>query len=247
MPTELDYSASPVPVRDDLKEAHQFIWEHLRSPGSWWTGSERVNMAEAARTSEDCRLCGERKGALSPNAVRGTHDGDGTLPENVVEVIHRVRTDPGRLSRDWYERRLAGGLSEEQYVEIIGVVTLCAGVDYFARALGVPPFALPAPKDGEPTRHRPASAVGGTAWVPMVEPADASGAESDLYAGIDFVPNIMKALSLVPDAARALQRSSNAHYVPVNKIADPSVRRSLDRMQMELVASRVSALNECFY
>jgi alkylhydroperoxidase family enzyme len=169
------------------------------------------------------------------------------LPENALEVIHRVRTDPGRLSRDWYERRLAGGLSEEQYVEIIAVVTLCAGVDYFCRALGVTPFTLPEPKDGTPSHYRPASAVGGTAWVPMVEPDVASGPESDLYAGIDFVPNIMKALSLVPDAARALQRSSDAHYVPVNKIADPSARRSLDRMQMELVASRVSALNECFY
>jgi alkylhydroperoxidase family enzyme len=81
----------------------------------------------------------------------------------------------------------------------------------------------------------------------MVEPENANGPESDLYAGIAFVPNIMKALSLVPDAARALQRSSDAHYVAVNEISDPSVRRAIDRMQMELVASRVSALNECFY
>jgi alkylhydroperoxidase family enzyme len=204
-------------------------------------------MAKAARDAESCRLCRDRKAALSPNSVRGTHDNDGTLPENVIEVIHRVRTDPGRLSRDWYEQRLTGGLTDGQYVEIIGVVTLCAGTDYFARALGITPFALPTPKDGAPSGYRPASATGGTAWVPLVEPADANGPESDLYAGIDFVPNIMKALSLVPNEARALQRSSDAHYVPVNKISDPSVRRALDRMQMELVASRVSALNECFY
>lgn len=247
MQTELDYSASPVPVRDDLKEAHRFLWEHLRSPGPWWTGRERVTMAKAARDAEECRLCSDRKAALSPNAAQGTHDSDGALPENVIEVIHRVRTDPGRLSHDWYEQRLAGGLTDGQYVEIIGVVTLCAGADYFARALGIPPFALPEPKDGAPSGHRPVSAIGGTAWVPMVEPADASGPESDLYAGIEFVPNIMKALSLVPNEARALQRSSDAHYVPVNKIGDPSVRRSIDRMQMELVASRVSALNQCFY
>jgi alkylhydroperoxidase family enzyme len=246
MKTELDYSTSAVPVRDDLKEAHRFLWEHLRSPGSWWTGSERISMAKAARDAESCRLCHDRKAALSPNLVRGTHVGDSALPENVIEVIHRVRTDPGRLSRDWYEQRLAG-LTDGQYVEIVGVVTLCAGADYFARALGIAPFALPEPKGGAPSGHRPASATDGTAWVPMVEPADANGPETDLYAGIDFVPNIMKALSLVPNEARALQRSSDAHYVPVNKIGDPSVRRSLDRMQMELVASRVSALNECFY
>lgn len=247
MKTELDYSASVVPVRDDLKEAHGFLWEHLRSPGSWWTGSERIAMAKAARDAEGCRLCRDRKAALSPNAVQGTHDSDGALPENVIEVVHRVRTDPGRLSRDWYEQRLAGGLTDAQYVEIIGVVTLCAGTDYFARALGIDPFELPEPKEGKPSEHRPTCATSGSAWVPMIEPADANGPESNIYAGIDFVPNIMKALSLVPEEALALQRSSDAHYVPVNKIGDPTVRRDLDRMQMELVASRVSALNECFY
>lgn len=247
MDTELDYSASVVPVRDDLKEAHRFLWKHLRSPGAWWTGADRVRMVKAARAAEACRLCRDRKAALSPNAVQGAHDGDGELPENTIEVIHRVRTDPGRLSREWYGQRLAGGLTDAEYVEIVGVVTLCTGVDYFARALGIAPFTLPQPEEGEPSGNRPPSATGGTAWVPMIEPGDESGSESNLYAGIDFVPNIMKALSLVPDEARALQRSSDAHYVPVNKIGDPSVRRSLDRMQMELVASRVSALNECFY
>jgi alkylhydroperoxidase family enzyme len=29
--------------------------------------------------------------------------------------------------------------------------------------------------------------------------------------------------------------------------ANPSARRDLDRLQIELVAARVSALNECFY
>jgi len=46
---------------------------------------------------------------------------------------------------------------------------------------------------------------------------------------------------------RALRRAGDTHYVPVAQIPDPSVRRALDRPQMELVAARVSALNECFY
>jgi alkylhydroperoxidase family enzyme len=245
--SEVDYSASPVAVRGDLKETHASLWEHLRSPGCWWSGAERVAMARTARAVADCRLCRERKEALSPNAVEGTHDSDGSLPETVVEVVHRVRSDPGRLSRAWYEARRATGLSDAAYVEIIGVVALSAGVDFFARALGVPPLPLPEPKQGDPSRHRPAGAVGGVAWVPMVEPEGAVGLEAGLYGAAEFVPNIMKALSLVPDEARALRRSSDAHYVPVEQIPDPSVRRALDRMQMELVASRVSALNQCFY
>ena len=57
----------------------------------------------------------------------------------------------------------------------------------------------------------------------------------------------MRALSLVPDEVRMLRRLSEAHYLPIEKIPDPTCHRALDRMQMELVAARVSALNECFY
>jgi hypothetical protein len=244
-----DYAAAGIPIRDDLRAAHEYLWEHLRSPGTWWTGAERVAIAAESRRAVACELCRSRKAALSPAAVTGRHDTTGELPEVVVDVVHRVRTDPARLSRAWFEQAVDGaGLEVTRYVELVGVVTLLAGVDYFARALGVPPFPLPAPRAGEPSRHRPAGAKAGTAWVPMVAPEDAVGPEADLYpADAPFVPNIIRALSLVPDQVRALCRSSDAHYVPAAKIGDPTVRRSLDRMQMELVAARVSALNECFY
>lgn len=245
--TDLDYSPAGVPIRTDLRDAHGFVWEHLRAPGTWWTGRERVAIAAESRHATTCRLCRERKAALSPEAVRGRHDTLGKLPGPAVEAIHRIRMDPARLSRPWFDRIIASGLEDTQYVELVGVVTLLAGVDYCARALGITPFPLPEPLSGEPSRRRPRSAKPGTAWVPMIAPEDADGPEGDLYGPWPFVPNIMRALSLVPAEARALQRSSNAHYVPVEQIGDPTVHRALDRMQMELIAARVSALNQCFY
>jgi hypothetical protein len=244
---DLDYSAAAVPVREDLQEAQRHIWEHLRSPGTWWTGAERVAIAAESRQATQCGLCRERKSSLSPNAAQGAHDHLGKLAENVVDVVHRIQTDPGRLSKPWFDEVIAGGLQVTEFVELVGVVTLLAGVDYFARALGIEPFPLPGPLPGEPSRHRPESAKSGTGWVPMIAPEDATGPEADLYGDADFVPNIMRALSLVPDQARALRVLSGAHYVPAGTIGDPTVRRSLDRMQIELVAARVSALNECFY
>jgi alkylhydroperoxidase family enzyme len=219
----------------------------VRSPGTWWTGSERVAIAAESRAAAECAFCLERKAALSPKTVQGRHASLGKLPEAIVDVIHRIRTDPARLARDWFDGVIAAGLDEARYVELVGVVTLFIGMDYFARALGVPPFPLPDPFPGEPSRRRPPSAKAGAAWVSMIAPEDADGPEADLYGGAPFVPNIVRALSLVPNEARALQRSSAAHYLPVEQIGDPSARRSLDRMQMELVAARVSALNECFY
>jgi hypothetical protein len=124
---------------------------------------------------------------------------------------------------------------------------MVTGVDYFARALGVAPAPLPEPRPGEPSRYLPPSAKSGTAWVPMIAPEDASGPEAGLYDEAPMVPNIVRALSVVPAEARAMQRSSSAHYLPVAKIPDPTARRALDRMQMELVAARVSAINQCFY
>ncbi len=245
----IDFDCSPagVPIRDDLREAHRFLRLHLSSPGTWWSAHERLAIAAESRNAIGCGLCGERKAALSPNAVTGSHDTLGVLPADVVEVVHRVRTDSGRLSKVWFDRVIAGGLEETRYVELVSIVALLAGVDYFARALGIAPPLLPEPLGGEPSRHRPTSAKAQAAWVPMIAAEDVQDLEADIYGGAPFVPNIMRALSLVPDEARMLQRASSAHYVAVAQIGDPTVRRSLDRMQMELVAARVSALNECFY
>ena len=244
---QLDYAAAGVPIRDDLRAAQQFVWEHIGSPGTWWTGEQRVATAAEARQAAHCNLCGRRKAALSPQAVTGVHDTRGALPANLVDVIHRVRTDPGRLSRKWFDGVIASGLSVPQYVEAIGVVALLSGLDFFARALDIAPFPLPQPLPGEPSRYLPSSAKPGTGWVPMIAPQDAAGPEAELYGDIPIVPHIMQALSVVPDEARALRRSSEAHYVPMVHLGNPTVGRSLDRMQIELVAARVSALNECFY
>jgi hypothetical protein len=82
----------------------------------------------------------------------------------------------------------------------------------------------------------------------MIAPEDAMGPEADLYPAAPMIPNIVRALSLVPEAALALQRESDAHYLAVAQIGDPTARRGpLDRMQTELVGARVSALNQCFY
>src|SRR5262249_10653792 len=139
----LDYSAAGVPIRDDLKAAQRHFWERLQASGTWWTGAERVAIAAESRRAAGCRLCRERKAALSPGAVAGQHDTNGLLAPSVVDVIHRVRTDAGRLSRAWFDGVVAGGLPATHYVELVAVVTMMAGVDFFARALGIPPFPLP--------------------------------------------------------------------------------------------------------
>ena len=243
--TDFAFSDAAIPVREDIGAAHRRVWEQLARAGSWWSGTERVAIAAAVRGAKRCALCAERAGALSPLAVQGVHDHDGVLPDAAVELVHQVANDPGRLSKIWFEKVLAEGLSVDRYVEAIGLVVAVVSIDAFCRGLGVDPHPLPEPLPGEPTRYRPAAAVAGIGWVPML-PARASGAEADLFPG-GRAANVIRALSLVPDAVRTLQALSSVHYLPIEQIPNPRAHLSLDRSQIELLAGRVSALSECFY
>ena len=238
------YSDAPVPSRGDIAAAHRGAWERLAAPGNWWTGAERVAIAAEVRNAAKCALCSQRKAALSPEAAQGPHDRVSELPDPALDVVHRVTTDPGRLTRTWFERTLAAGLSDAQYVEIVGVVVAVVSIDSFHRGLGLAPEPLPEPEPGEASRYRPASARSDGAWVPMIDKA--SGDEADLWRG--RTANVIRAMSLVPDAVRQLKDLSRAHYLPLEMVVDASASRgSLTRPQMELIAGRVSALNECFY
>jgi hypothetical protein len=81
----------------------------------------------------------------------------------------------------------------------------------------------------------------------MIPAAAATGPEADLYPRVPKVPNVVRALSLVPDEVRGLLDLSAAHYLSPAQMMDLSAGRALDRLQIELLAGRVSALNECFY
>ena len=242
------YSATPLPVPQAIAEAHRRAWDRLARPGSWWRGAERVALAAEVRNAADCPLCAERKAALSPYAREGQHASAGLLPEAAVDVVHRVTTDPGRLTRAWFEETAATGLLDAAYVEIIGVVVTVISIDAFHHGLGLPPEPLPEPQPGEPGGRRPARAAADGAWVPML-PRFARGvgeSEADLYSGGPLA-NVIRAMSLVPDEVRGLTQLSAAHYFPVTDVADVRRGKTLSRAQIELVAGRVSAINECFY
>ncbi len=242
----VDYSAAGVAVRDDLRRTHVAMLEYFRRPGCWFTGEQRLAIAAESRNALACPLCRERKASLSPEHPAGKHARVSELPEPLVEIAHRIRLDPQRLSREWFDRVISTDLEEGPYVELVGIVAFTAGIDSFCRALGIAPLTLPEPIAGEPSHYRPDNLQSDIAWVPILAPEDATGPEAELYDA-DFVPNIARALSLVPDHVRLLQEESTSHYMSMADIPDPGVRRHIDRLQMELVAARVSAMNECFY
>lgn len=192
-------------------------------------------------------MCLRRKEALSPYAVDGEHSSLGQLPDLHVDVIHRIATDPGRLTHSWYKDVIAGGMSEGEYVETVGIVAHVTAVDTFIRAVGAELPALPEPLDGEPSRYRPAEAKQNEAWVPNIIWDEHGPNEADYFQeGIGS--NIRRALTLVPDEARSFFRLSDHQYLTKQQMWDFVGRhRAIDRAQIELLAGRVSAINQCTY
>jgi len=202
----LSYADSPLAIRADLVAAHQRVWQRLARPGTWFTGTERVAIAAETRRARDCKLCAERKAALSPFAVEGTHDSDGALPDAVVDLVHRLTTDPGRLPRKCYDQVLAQGVDDAAYVETVGVVVGVVSVDMFCRAIGMPLRPLPQPASGEPLGLRPEGLKDEGCWPPTLPNGN------DLYQGVN-TPNVGRALSMVPAEVAALKDLAAAQYM----------------------------------
>ena len=243
-------SNAVVAVREDLAAAHREVWLRLARAGTWWSGVERVAIAAETRRARSCELCVRRKESVSPSLVEGGHAATTNLSRAAVEAVHRIVTDPGRLTKAWYETLLAEGLSDAQYVELIGVVIGVLAVDTVSFALGAEPALLPEPEAGEPTRERPPQARLDGAWLPMIARGEDTGLAAGLYGDARMVPNVMRALSLVPAETRAQKRLGEVQYLPYGEVANAkrgNDLRALSRMQMELIAARVSKFNECFY
>ena len=242
----IHFEAARVAVREDIAEAHARAWQRLASPGAWWTGAERVAIAAEVRAAGRCALCREARQALSPFSVTGQHDSASDLSDAAIDAVHRIVTDPSRLTKTWVEKLAAEGLDDARYVELTGVVVTVLSIDVLCLAIGAELHPLPTPLPGEPSRVRPGSLEDAGAFVPMM--STGAGKRTGLWEG-PIGANVIRALSLVPDEVRQLRDIASAQYLPDTVVAQPgrAPGRSLDRAQIELLAARVSALNECFY
>jgi len=241
------FDPTTLPVRHALAHEIERGWRRLAEPGTWWTGSQRLAIAAEARNAPFCGLCQRRRAALSPYTVAGEHVSLGILDAPMVEIVHRLVNDAGRLTRTWLRSMQDAGVSEEQYVETIGVIAMITALDTFDLGLGLPQRTLPAPLAGAPNRQRPAGARRDLAWVATVAPEHLSAADPDPYT-IHGNKNIHRALSLVPQEVLNFFDLDVELYLKDHEIRDfEHEYRALTHAQIELLAGRVSSLNGCFY
>lgn len=222
-----DSSRFPVPVREDLTTALSKSWADIGRPGTWWTGPERVAIAALARA--------ERIQRNEPPWSRNRGEPGAPLPKKAIEAARKIGADPMHLDRDWAEGVIAG-IGDARYVELASVVVTTVAADAFCEAMGIEHETLPEPETGEPSRERPDKMGDIGAWVP-VQVIDWQRA------------NVARALSLVPEGVRTFFRMVAAMYSGTATDFNEMVwdHRPMARPQVELLAARVSALNQCFY
>jgi hypothetical protein len=244
----ISINTGTINVRDDLVAAHQRAWGWLAKAGTWLDGSKRLAVVAEIRNALDCPLCKEAKAVLSPNAVTGSHTSLGDLNVSEVGVIHRIVNDSGRTNSTWCRDAIEeGGIGDGAYVEMAGITAMVMMMDTVKRGLGLPFDDLPAAEAGEPTRYVSTGAKREAAWVPIIEPEDVTESDQPLYPS-DKAGYIYRSLSSVPDSMRAYWDLASDHYLPGQYVYQFGVSiRAIARMQMELIAARVSAIHQCAY
>jgi hypothetical protein len=213
-------------VRPEVALAHRVAWDAIACAGSWWTGEERVAMAGQARAA--------RLQRNEPPWARVLPDADGVLPEAAVLAVRKISADARQIDRAWASSTIAA-VGDAPYVELAAVAASVCIIDTFAEALGVELEPLPSPVDGMPDRQRPTTVAEAGAYVPLETP----------WSG----PNVGRALSLVPGQNEMFRGILNSMYAgaPGQGFMNFVWEGPLSRPQTELIAARVSALNECFY
>ena len=220
-------------IRDDLAEAHRLAWEHISSPGTWWTAAQRV---ELARTVE---LAIDDDEPLPPWVGVTASDrlpAERVAPDAAHDIAYRIGRHAGTITED-IARAAMEQIGELPYVELCAIASSVGAVVHFCRNIGIEVPDFPEPTEGEPTRRHPELATAELNWVPVAAPADAWAA-------------VVQAYTAVPAEQTNTWRMADAQYMPVAEMIHPDWMRrpgGLSRPQTELVAARVAQLRECFY
>jgi hypothetical protein len=197
-------------------------WAAFGEPGTWWTGSERVAIAEVARAAR------RQMPGSGPAPVPGQ------VAEQISGVAQRaaalIASAPHRIDRTVVDGFEADGLGRVAYTEIVGIVARVVALDTATLGLGAGLAPVPSPRSGDPTRETVARARRRSAYVPM-----------------DGGAGPTTALSSVPSENRAQEQLHGALYLSYAEMGDYRIVKGLTRVQMETVAARTSLLNECFF
>ncbi len=237
------YDNAPIDVPAELAALHEKQIDALSEPGTWYSGAQRLAIVAEARAA--CCAAGMQESDGGAEAMKDAAE----LSAAARRIAGQLAAHPQPFQYPVYQQALSEGLTDAQYVEIVGLVSRITNFDVFARGIGADVASLPAAQAGEPTQIRPDTAMEEEAWVPTVPNGKRGGAIGLELYGDHFQPYIFRGMSLVPPELRDHMELEAAQYLPAERFFewDYQHHEGLTRPQVEVVAGRVSAINECFY
>lgn len=144
---------SVVPVGSEVRDLFTRTWRQIAAPGTWWTGPERIAIAQLAR-----------------NHRRGNATRDPLLPEAGNDAVALLAARPAITTQGWVETMVAA-LGLGRYVELVGIVSNVVAVDTVTRLVGCELEPLPDPLPGAPSgESAPARVSKRAAWIAMGSP-----------------------------------------------------------------------------
>ena len=154
----------PMPERTRAVLTQQ--WHQLAEPGAWWTGQQRIDIANVGRAA--------RRDLPEPEAH--------SLNEVDRRAATLVSTDAGSITEATVEGFVADGLSPEHYVELVGIISRTTAIDTATIGLGNRLEPYPDAIPGAAHNTVVPGAKRRSAWVPMVGGAGATSALSAVPA-----------------------------------------------------------------
>jgi len=146
-------------------------------------------------------------------------------------MMTKLAADASQIDRAWAKKSI-DEVGEAAYVELVAIAASVAVLDAFAEALDVDVSPFPDAQAGVPTMTEPDGVGDAGAYVRMTTPwSDA---------------NVARALTLSP-SGNALYRGIALPFYHEGQFFDLEWDRPISRPQAEVVATAVSAANECFY
>jgi len=199
----------------------------LGRAGRWWTAPQRLAIASIAREAQPRPLWDR----IPPLETIPADDGDPLSPF-VSALIEVVAVDTASINREMVDL-ISERIGDAAYAELSAIVAQVAAIDQLCHSLGTALAPCPAPSSGQPSRERPDGMgdVGGHIHMSLHH----EGA------------NVARSLSLAAedhDRWRGLVLSMYSRDAFLEMVWTD---RALTRPQVELLAARTSALNQCFY
>jgi hypothetical protein len=152
------------------------------------------------------------------------------VPASVLQLASTLMSDPAAVDESLV-RSTAESVGDPMTVETIAIVSQLSAVDGFHTAMGLALEPFPIPEPGHATGEITPGLKRRRTHVPM--PAGP----------------IPVALDLVPAEGLAMEALAGPLYMTYDEMAYDDFKRTpgLTRAQIELVSSRLSVHNECFY